>query len=145
MLRKGLVLLAVALLAAGCATERTAPFPFDEVGYLLVGGVAGYNRSLTITGGGDFTLVVADGPDQKIVGKLSTKELNALRSALHGVPWKQLAPDYVDVSQADSPTETFRLDAPGNRRTITVTPTAAPPETLRILLDNLRNLMNSHT
>ncbi len=125
-------LLAVVLLAAtGCGKESVS-FPFEEVRYTLSGGVAGFDRVLSVRPDGSYE-IMDDGRSVRR-GRLPGEHLRALKERLAAVDWLDLQPEYSDPKVADALFETVIVRTEMQKHETTVGTGGTPPAELSDLL-----------
>lgn len=134
-----LILSVLALLLAGCSGDAsTKPMPWSGLTYHMTGGIAGFDRLVTIGSDGAYT--VAERGRSEAKGKLSPAALKQLGERIAGVQWRSLQPKYVDPRIADAIFETVKVTTKEKVHTVEVGTGGAPPAALSELLDQLKTV-----
>lgn len=137
----GLLAIAV-LLLMGCAQGSQAEVSFDQLQYVLSGGVAGFDRQLVLSPDGMFALV--DRGKQVRTGQLSGPELQEAKRLLARLSWPALEPEYVDPQIADAIYETVRITEGARERAVRIGSGGQAPEQVTRLTAYLRKLYDSY-
>lgn len=135
---KALLLSTLLLVAAGCG-QPSVDFAFEEVGYSLTGGIAGFDRSIRIAPDGSFR--VSDAGRTVRSGRLSGATLRELKRHLREVDWAAVRPAYSDLTVVDSLYQSVTLRTARGEQVTTVGTGGDPPPPVAALVAFLDQIL----
>lgn len=119
---------------AGCGASGKPSF--TQLTYHLTGGVAGFDRHLSISAKGTYQLTESGRKPQ--TGTLPGRQVDQLFALVRSVGWAELDPRYLDPHVADAAYEELTVQVNGRGAQVTVGTGGSAPDPLRALLDYLR-------